>query len=302
MDHLGHGLALDHPIFTTPCRPTFDWVENERPKYYDGATSPLWPKGVPDTYELAKFEQNKPDGWNPTVVSHEGFFTDVPGFENLAEGNSEKMLGSLSLARQGRYFYWGYSIDPDEMTAGAADTLVNVLHYMRGKKDSETVPFVCKTRKILWVYSVLGQEKGYKRGVEEHFVGMLNPKWHDSYTPTFEGAAAWVAENLPYVYTGKTDAQRHERYKWMFEIDADSKALGTPNNERSSLEKWITMAESDAATADERARSRRCLQLYVHPSIAPAQGTSWAQWYDASKDRIVFVDSSGFWWQVDPTL
>ena len=80
----------------------------------------------------------------------------MPGFENLAEGNSEKMLGSLSLARQGRYFYSGYSIDPEEMTDGAKDTLVNVLHYMRGMKDSETVPFVCKTRKILWVYTVLG--------------------------------------------------------------------------------------------------------------------------------------------------
>ena len=49
MDHLGHGLALDHPIFSTPHRPEFDYVEKERPKHYEGATSPLWPDGVPDT-------------------------------------------------------------------------------------------------------------------------------------------------------------------------------------------------------------------------------------------------------------
>ena len=52
MDHLGHGLALQHAIFQTPNRVEFEWVDKQRPKHYQGATSPLWPDGVPDSYRL----------------------------------------------------------------------------------------------------------------------------------------------------------------------------------------------------------------------------------------------------------
>ncbi len=301
MDHQGHGLALSHDIFTKPNRATFDWVEKERPKHYVGKTSPLWPKGVPEMYRLAQFERNKPDGSNPTIVSHEGFFTDVPGFESLAEGNSSKMLGSLSLARQGRYFYWGYSADPHEMTDGAKDTLINVLHYMRGRRGEKTTPFACKTRKILWVYTVLGKEKGYKRGVEEHFLGQLTPAWRKTYTPTFEGAEAWVKENLPYVFSGKSAQHRGTRYKTIFEVDADAKQLATPNNSRASLEKWIALADGKDTEAEQRAMAVRCLQRYVHEPIRPEQGVSWSDWYSQYSRNLVFVDSAGFWWMLDPT-
>ena len=301
MDHQAHGLDLNHQIFQKPNRVTFDWVEQERPKHYEGETSPLWPKGVPETYRLAQFERNKPDGSNPTIVCHEGFFTDVPGFESLAEGNSAKMLGSLSLARQGRYFYWGYSVDPAEMTDGAQGTLINVLHYMRGRRGEVTTPFVCKTRKILWVYTVLGKETGYKRGVEEHFPNQLTEAWKASYTPTFEGAAAWVAENLPYVFSGKGPQHENQRYKNIFEVDADAKLLGTPNNQRASLEKWLALADQKDADAQQSDLAKRCLQRYVHSSLYPEQGTSWTDWYAQHRDRLVFVDSAGFWWMLDPT-
>lgn len=300
MDHQGHGMDLNHAIFQTPNKVTFDYLEQDRPKHYDGATSPLWPKGVPDTYKLAQFEHKKPSVPNPTIVSHEGFFTDVPGFESLAEGNSAKMLGSLSLARQGRYFYWGYSTDPEELTEGAQHTLINVLHYMNGRRGEQTTPFVGKTRKILWVYTVLGKDTGYKRGVEEHFPNQLVDECKGSYTPTFDGAAAWVAENLGYVFSGKSDKHTDKRYKTRFEVDLDAKAMKTPNNVRASLEKWIALADGGPGSDDDRERAKRCLQRYVHKSIVPESGT-WAQWYSKHREHLVFVDSAGFWWMLDPT-
>lgn len=304
MDHLGHGLALQHEIFRSPSEAKFDWVERERPAHYAaGDTSPLYPDGVPATYRLAKFEEDKPSGWNPTIVSHEGFFTDVPGFENLAEGNSAKMLGSLSLARQGRYFYWGYSADPAELTDGAEATLVNVLHYMRGRRAEATVPYVCKTRKILWVYTVLGKDTGYRRGVEEHFPNQLTERWRQTYTPSFEGAEAWVAEYQPYVFSGRGEQHRNGRYKTVFEVDEDAMALGTPNNLRTSLERWVALAAGGGGgeRAVDRERAERCLARYVHPDIAPAAGEEWTAWYEDRRDHLVFVDSAGFYWLADPT-
>ena len=301
MDHLGHGLALHHPIFQTPNQVTFEWVDMPRSKDPGVDSSPLWPHGTPDTFPHAKFEIDKPDGWNPIIVSHEGFFTDVPGFENLAEGHAEKMLGSLSLARQGRWFYWGSSIDPARMTDGAKDTLVNVLHYMRTKRDDETVPFVCVTRRILWVYTVLGKETGYKRGVEEHFPNQLTPATRATYTPTFEGATAWVAENLDYVFSGKSDEHKDARYKQRFELDVDAKALGTPNHRAASLARWIELVSQPDVDAEQRARAERCLARYVHPSIAKPAGADWRAWHRDFAERIVFVDSAGVWWMLDPT-
>ena len=299
MDHQGHGLVLNHAIFTTPNKVSFPTVATPREKHYAGATSVLYPQGMPETCQLVAFERDKADDWNPILVNHEGFFTDVPGLENLAEGHSGKCLGSVSLVRQGRWFYWGYAIDPERMTAPAADTLVNVLHYMRGQRAAQTTRFVCVTRQLLTVYLDLFRESGYRRGIEEHLPGQLTPEWRKTYTPTPEGCRAWLDQHLPYVFSGKSDAHRSDRYKTIFEVDPDAMALGTPNKERSSLEKWLALAAGQAG--EDHDRALLCLARYVHPSIAPKDG-DWAKWYAAQKARIAFIESTGFWWQEDPRV
>ncbi|MFT7167438.1 MAG: hypothetical protein ACI80K_000557 [Paracoccaceae bacterium] len=296
MDHRGHGLALTHPVFQHPKTPTFEWEEAERPKRYEGFTSPLYPQGVPETYRIAKFETDKPGVSNPTIVSHEGFFTDVPGFENLAEGFSAKALGSLSIARQGRYLYWGYTIDPKRMTPGAADTFVNALYYMHLHRDSLTVPYVCDTRANFEVYTWLSRDT-YLRGVEEHLPGSLVPELRESYTPSFEGADAFVATYLDYLYAGKPGMPSPEKYGCLFDADRDAMALGTANNDPASLARWVALADSGDGEANEQAR--RCLSRYVHPDIAPKDG-AWTPWLKEYQDRVSFIDSTGFWWQLNP--
>jgi len=304
MDHQAHGLDLNHPIFTTPNKVTFEFHEQPREKQYlPEATSVLYPHGMGETMRLCDFEVDKPaDDWNPILVNHEGFFTDVPGLENLAEGHSGKCLGSVSLVRQGRWFYWGYSIDPERTTAPAKDTLVNVLHYMRGKRDSVTVPFVCVTRQILTVYLDLNKESGYLRGIEEHMPGQLTEEWQQDYTDrTPKGYEAWLERYQPYVFSGKGPQHQSERYKQRYEVDKDAMALKTPNKERSSLERWLALAASSAGAAEDRERAQRCLQRYVHPDIAPRDG-DWSAWYAKYRERIVFIESTGFWWQEDPRI
>lgn len=301
MDHLGHGLALQHPIFNTPHKARFEWIEKPRPKHYEGFTSPLHPEGVGETLRYAPFETSKPAGHNPTIVAHEGYFTDVPGFECLAEGNSAKVLGSLSLARQGNVFYWGYSVDPGRMTEGAQDTLVNVLHYMVGKRGAKTVPFSGRTRKILHTYTWLGadREKPYLRGVQEHLPNSLVPAAKKTYTAKdHAGAKAWTERYLPYVYSGKGEQHRHARYKNLFDIDTDAMALGTPNNKPASLQRWIHLLAD--GEAEQQAQAQRCLDRYVHPDIRPKPGESWPEWWTRNSEELVFVDSAGFWWMRHP--
>jgi hypothetical protein len=301
MDNQGHGLALDHAIFKTPNAVKFPVTVTAREKQYAEGKSVLYPNGMGETFGLVQFESGMPkDEWNPTLVNHEGFFTDVPGFENLAEGHSGKCIGSLSLARQGRWFYWGYTTDPQRLTDPAKDTLVNVLHYMRGKRDSVTVSFVCVTRQIFQVYLDLYKESGYPRGIQEHMPNQLTPEWQKTYTDrTPEGYQQWLDKHLAYVFSGKGEQHKSQRYKQVYEVDVDAMALGTPNRERQSLERWMQLAKD--GNGEDQQRAQRCLQRYVHPSIAP-KDSDWRAWYEEQRERIVFIESTGFWWQEDPRV
>ena len=78
-------------------------------------------------------------------------------------------------------------------------------------------------------------------------------------------------------------------------------ALATPNHQRASLARWVALASgAEASAAEDRERAQRCLTRYVHPAIAPAAGANWTAWYDARCDELVFVDSAGFYWMLDP--
>ena len=62
---------------------------------------------------------------------------------------------------------------------------------------------------------------------------------------------------------------------------------------------WMRLAAG--SDEEKKTLAARCLQRYVHPSIAP-QNTTWADWYRKYTDRIVFIESTGFWWQEDPRV
>lgn len=310
MNHQGHGLAYDHPVFNYPYAVSFKKVKTEREKQYENLTSPLYPEGMGETYDVVNFEKVKPaDGrWNPTLVSSEGFFRDIPGLESIAEGCSGKRLGSLSLARQGNYFYWGYSIDPELLTDGAKRAFINALYYMHSKRGSLTVKYVCKTRETLHNYVYLNEAKDYKRGFNEHIYGMVLEDSLKDYEESAEGLKQWLAKHGDYLYSGRGERHqgtgKYERYGMRFEIDRDAEKLQTPNHDIQSLEKWIELASSDDNEAQDTAL--RCLNRYVHSSIAPkvdeGQPVDWKQWYSQYKDRIVFIESTGFWWQTDPRI
>ena len=141
-------------------------------------------------------------------------------------------------------------------------------------------------------------------GLGEHLPGQLVPRWRETYTDrSLAGAQAWLDKHLAYVFSGKrpehTGAFYKTRYPSIYEVDADAMALGTPNAARQSLEAWMKLASGP--DSEKAQRARRCLSRYVHPSIAP-KGKSWEDWYAQYRARIVFIESTGFWWQEDPRI
>lgn len=291
-------MDLSHPIFNVPNKVAFEYEDEKQPPEYKDGTSILYPKGMGPVCKTAKFEKNFVY-WNPIIVNHEGYFTDIPGLESISEGRAEKCIGSLSLARQGRYFYWGYSIDPGRMTEPAKLTFLNTLHYMHEKRGSLTLTNICTPRRELWIYRELCKGEGYKRGIEEHLPGSLLEECRKDYKPTLEGAEEWLKKNLDYVFSGKEAKHKGQRYSTMYEVDADARVLGTANFKRESLEAWMEWVKG--ADTEKSMAAKKCLQRYVHPDIFPKDG-DWAAWYKTYKDRIVFIESTGFWWQEDPRI
>jgi hypothetical protein len=156
------------------------------------------------------------------------------------------------------------------------------------------------TRQILRTYLDLCRRDGYTRGIEEHMPGQLVGQTRATYTDRSPaGCRKWLDANLPFLFSGKGPQHTSQRYKTVFELDADAQALGTPNEERKSLERWLALCAG--APGEDRDRARRCLERYVHPDIAPKDG-DWAAWYARYRDRIVFIESTGFWWQEDPRV
>lgn len=58
----------------------------------------------------------------------------------------------------------------------------------------------------------------------------------------------------------------------------------------SATPEWLAL---DFAFAD--------LHRYVQEAIRPAAEIKWVNCFAKHRERLVFVDSAGFWWMLDPT-
>ena len=62
----------------------------------------------------------------------------------------------------------------------------------------------------------------------------------------------------------------------------------------------MALVDDAVADAEQREQALRCLQRYVHDTVRPKAGVGWADWYAEHRQDLVFVDSAGFWWMLDP--
>ncbi|MHC4606707.1 MAG: hypothetical protein ACYTAF_07190 [Planctomycetota bacterium] len=230
-----------------------------------------------------------------TLVNDNGTFDDVPGLESICEGISVKALGSLAIARQGRFLYWGFTSDPSGMTDFGKKVFLNAVRYLYSKRCTLTTEYVCKPRGNLVNYHRLAVKlERYRKKAMTHFSNSVAPEIIEDWQPTVETVGAWLEENLPYLRFNGMVGHYHT-----FDIDRDAKSLGTPNSELKSLAKWVELAEGKES--GERTRALACLERYVDPAIRPKDG-KWGAWFETMESRLVFVDTAGFRFVEDPRI
>jgi len=117
------------------------------------ATSTRYPQGMGATFQARGLRtRQSPTARNPIMRQPRRVFTDVPGLESIAEGHAEKSLGTCRWRGRAAGSTGATRSNPSAPHRRRQDTLINVLHYMRGKRDSVSVAFVCVTRQILLTY------------------------------------------------------------------------------------------------------------------------------------------------------
>jgi hypothetical protein len=291
-------MSLDHPIFRTPEKAEFAFEEFPTPEEKLGQTSFHYPETVGKTLRVTPMQTHRPGKsimYGTVLVNDNGTFADVPGLEQISEGICSKELGSLAIARQGRYLFWGFTSDPSAMTEPARAAFRNAVHYLYACRNSRTTPYVCKPRGTLTRYlSQAARWEDYRPKAMKMFAKSLHPDLRKEWTTDIEAAKAWLAENRDYVYADGT----LERYQ-IFQVDDAARRLRTPNHRIESLQTWVRLARGE--DPQKRADAEACLERYVDPAIRPPAG-EWTQWWDAWKSRLVFVDTAGFRFVEDPRL
>lgn len=232
------------------------------------------------------------------VVINFGDFEDVPGLEIISDGVSTTTLGSIAIGRQGRFLLWGFTADPEGLTPVGRELFLNSVRYLFRKRAGKSVPFVCHTRHYLKfrcdsVLETLREKSPRAEDTRKAFEEILKPAARAEVQKlNVEEYGAWLKENFGYIVGDPASASRH---KDVYDVDADARALKTPNNKLESLEGWIRLLNGD-----ERDKARRCIDRYVGKGLEPADG-DWAGWFGRMKGRIVFCDSAGFRFIEDPT-
>ena len=233
--------------------------------------------------------------YGTVLVNDNGTFGDVPGLESISEGICAKPLGSLAIARQGRYLFWGFTSDPSAMTEAGRRIFLNGVRYLYAQRGSLTTPYFCKPRGNLACYLEAARDiPGYQAQGMKHFRNSLHPDLLKDWEPTLDSAQAWLSANLDYLYADGESGPYQ-----LFSVDGAAKALTTPNRDLGSLEAWIQLAQGK--DAEKQGFAKACLARYVDPRLLPADG-DWASWWRREKGRLVFVDTAGFRFVEDPRV
>jgi hypothetical protein len=147
-----HDMNLSHPIFNTPYKVTPTLVKRATPQtyrkyFYSG-------RALGDTMLMWRVQKQSPSdgkGFPAGLVSSGPGFVDAKDAEVISGGECSKGRESVSIARHGNFFMWGFSGDPEYMTDEAQIVFVNAIHYIarfQGQHPYSHRPFRSLTREV----------------------------------------------------------------------------------------------------------------------------------------------------------
>lgn len=294
---MAHGLDLKHEVVKDL---KLDWKEVSSPKDYIGKKWRNHPEPIGAKIKAVSIhaKPSKQGEYPGVVVINFGDFDDVPGLEVISDGISTSTLGSIAIGRQGRFMLWGFTADPEGFTEDGRQLFINCVRYLYKVRNEKTVFFNCHTRHYLKFRcdSVLEALQTGRRQdeIKKAFEGLLK---QSARSEVMKLKAAdygkWLDENFAYIIGDSSASSRH---KEVYDVDQDARALKTPNNKLESLEAWIKMLSDGGKDKD---KAKKCLDRYVDKSLQPARG-DWNGWLEKNKSKIIFCDSVGFKFTLDP--
>lgn len=320
-----HDLALSHPIFNTPYKVTPTLVERPTPQSYRlyfsgralGSTIPMW--------RVQKRSSSEDKGFPAGLVSSGPGFAEANDAEVISGGECSKGRNSVSIARQGNFFMWGFSGDAEDMTDEAQRVFVNAIHYIarfNGQRPYSHRPYGSLTREVALDAAYRQQGETYdawKTNQDAQFTYMLRlwkaglskyepqrvTKDHDQWVK--DELLSWypdtvvaslgtdIQKYLPY-YESNVEYLRPGSKPYEFEVDEDVRSLAVSNRSVALLDLCVAMLESNTDTD----KARRILVRYTGQNFDSA--SEWRQWLTANRARLYFSDVDGFRFHVSPPM
>jgi hypothetical protein len=272
-------VVPSHEVFREPFPVDLRFEDHRVPDNYRH-----WPGGekLGPTIKVWKVQTKKFPEIDPGLVSDPYGFDDSPDAEVISSGLNSKGPDSVTLARHGNFFLWGFAASPADMTAGGRSCFLNAVHYIR--KFDGRKPLVHRERQARqWalVYAgYLEQFRDNDRLLNQLFSKEILERFGkdpDKYMQYFK-------ENLEYLRPDQPG----------FSVDEDVKGLGLSNRKVELLDKCVSMLEHD----DRPDLARRILGRYTTEHFPGAKG--WRTWLEANRGRLFFTDVGGFKWMVAP--
>lgn len=324
-----HDMKLSHPVFNTPFVVTPTLVERPTPesyrrRFYSG-------RALTDTMLMWRVQNQSPSdgkGFPAGLVSSGPGFVDATDSEVISGGECSKARESVSIARHGNFFMWGFSGDPQYMTGEAQLVFVNAIHYIarfQGQHPYSHRPYRSYTREVAldtayssqqgdtydaWVKTQEAEYEAQHRYLRQlQKAGRKLPpevlKQLDEPKPPTKDRSHWLKEEVLSLYPDSvvavlgSDVQKYLPYyessvEYLrpgaknFEVDEDVRSLAISNRSIALLDLCLAMLESNT----EVEKALRILTRYTGEDFHSAP--EWRRWLDAHRSNLYFSDVDGF--------
>jgi hypothetical protein len=273
-------VAPTHDIFHKPLKVKLEWEERPMPANYRH-----WPGGeqLGKTIKVWKVQTKKFPEIDPGLVSDPYGFDDSPDAEVISSGLNSKAPNSVTLARHGNFFLWGFSAQPSDMTPEARKCFVNSICYI--KQFDGQKPLVRRnTGGRQWALVYAGYLKSIK---DEKFLEQLFPEdLRKRFGSDAEKYLQYYQDNLEYLHPSPSDGK--------LLVDDDVKDLGLSNRKVELLDRCVSMLEK----GQKSEVALRILKRYTNERFT--EGRDWKAWLEKNRGRLFFSDVGGFKFFIAP--
>ncbi len=310
LDNYAHDMNIEHPIFQGPLPVTLVMETIDVPSDYY-----LYPgvESLEEKLNVWKVQTKTMPEIDPGLVSSEERFVETKDAEIISSGVNGKGPRSVAIGRHARFFLWGFSAMPSDMTDEARRVFVNAICYMDQFDGQEPKGVIAKYDARDQFVKSLYQLRVEAKEMIDLNVAKLKETMKDESFPKEqlemigEDPRKFIVDmnkqitqrikaEIPASILAKYDTDVNSMIQMYasnaeyliksddgtYEVDEDAKQLGVSNRSTQILQRAIEQLRGDS----DGDLARRVLERYTSKDFS--EPSEWRSWFEKYGERLVF--------------